>query len=323
MKFLTGKAIWARIGRLARGTDQAFVAVPYLGEGAAKMLPLKRGSLLLTRYEIGALKAGQISPDDVIQLLNRGVRVFSAPALHAKIYAFPKCVIIGSSNASKTSRDRLIEACFESSDSTAIAEAKSYIKKHAKFEITHEYALELAPHYRKPQHFPMAPGPAAPGAKGRRVARGDVSDHALWLLSTEPLIDASTEWHAASKAALADARKLIGRNTRLALDTLAWTGEAREKLALGDNIIIRMADEKGVDWVWPPAIVHSIKKAQGRDSYAIAYSTPKTGKKLRLETVQKKIGDSSKSLVNLKSAMRKASPQTRADLLGLWAAPKQ
>ncbi len=88
MKLLTGRAIWTRIGALIRESESAAIAVPYLGEGGAKLIPLKQGSVLLTRYEPSALKAGQICPDDVIQLLRRGVRVFSHPALHAKLCVF-------------------------------------------------------------------------------------------------------------------------------------------------------------------------------------------------------------------------------------------
>ena len=320
MTLLTGKAIWKRIGTLIRESDVAIVAVPYLGEGAAKMLPLKPGSILVTRYEVSALKAGQISPNDIIELLNRGVRVFTEPALHAKIYAFANRVIIGSSNASKTSKDRLVEACVEIEDRTTIKAAKAYVLKHTKCPITPEFARELAPYYKKPSHFPMMSQPTTAGDSGKTRAANDLSEHALWLLPTEPLGETSSAWKSASAAALAAAQKRVGKEAEIQLDTLAWTKEAGKKLSVGDNLLMRQTDKNGVDWIWPPAIVHSIIKTPGKDSYAVAYSQVKNAKRRRLDVVQEKLGDSAKSLASLKYTMRRASPKARSELLGLWGA---
>ncbi len=323
MKLLTGSEIWARIGALIQTADQAFVAVPYLGEGAAEMLPLKRGSVLVTRYEVGALKAGQICPKDVIKLVDQEVQVFSEPRLHAKIYAFPDCVIIGSSNASKTSRDTLLEACVEIEDRAIIKKAKNYILQCANSPITPEFARALAKHYIKASHFPMAPQFSKAKDRKNTKSKDDMSERALWLLSTAPLEEASSAWNSASDTALAEAKKHIDKDARIKLETLAWTKEAGEKLSIGDNLIMRQADEKGIDWVWPPAIVHSIIKTPGKNTYAIAYSQMKNSKPRRLDIIQNKLGDSAKSLATLKYAMRRASPQTRLALLGLWSPRKK
>lgn len=73
MKFLTGPGIWSRIAELARQPGTALVAAPYIGKGAAKMLPLNEGSILITRFELSAIRAGQVCPHDVLALRERPV----------------------------------------------------------------------------------------------------------------------------------------------------------------------------------------------------------------------------------------------------------
>ena len=70
--------IWKRIKEiLAKSRQPAYVAVAYFGQGAAKLLPLPKGSRLVVDASQKAVKSGQTHPKDLITMRKRGVRVYS------------------------------------------------------------------------------------------------------------------------------------------------------------------------------------------------------------------------------------------------------
>jgi len=142
-----GPTPWPRIRELANGA-KAHVAVPYLGKGAAALLPIAPGSVLVTRFTPDAVKSAQINPREVVKLIDRRVRVFSDNTLHAKVYVFAKRAIIGSANVSRHSGS-LHEACIETTDSTVVRDARDFVKSLVSDLITPEYAKSLVDLYPK------------------------------------------------------------------------------------------------------------------------------------------------------------------------------
>ena len=106
VKLLTD-TVWARLSVLARRPRRsaAAVAVPYLGVGAAKRLPLRRGDLLVTRFDDAAITAGLVDPRDVDKYLQRGVDVHAVTNLHAKVFVLGSCAVVGSTNISANSAE--------------------------------------------------------------------------------------------------------------------------------------------------------------------------------------------------------------------------
>lgn len=84
--------------RMCRSADEARVAAPFWGEGAARLMP--RGSAtrlhLLCRFDSAAC-----NPRALLALAQAGATVHSHPRLHAKIYATRTHAIVGSSNPSR------------------------------------------------------------------------------------------------------------------------------------------------------------------------------------------------------------------------------
>jgi len=72
-KFLTPQPL-IEITKMAL-KQKSLVAVPFLGKDAANLLPIPSGSILVTRFIPSAVKAGQVSPLEIIKLLKRGVKV--------------------------------------------------------------------------------------------------------------------------------------------------------------------------------------------------------------------------------------------------------
>src|SRR6516164_8789625 len=99
--FLSG-AIWPRITKAIKGTKQpCYAAVAYFGRHGPKLLPLPRKSMLVVDATEPTVKAGRTNPEALLQLINnRGVRVFTAPNLHAKVIVAGRRAFVGSTNAS-------------------------------------------------------------------------------------------------------------------------------------------------------------------------------------------------------------------------------
>src|SRR5262249_36005570 len=115
ISFLTDTT-WKRLTKLAWQTTSAKVAVAYLCQGASKLLPLKSGSVLVVDLSKAAVRSGQACPQEVIKLLRKGVEVHSCSNLHAKVFAFGRRAIIGSTNVSRNSEHALIEAAVETTE---------------------------------------------------------------------------------------------------------------------------------------------------------------------------------------------------------------
>ena len=96
--------VWAAITEAARNTKTpAYVAVAYFGNGASKLLPLRKGSRLVVDASEHAVKSGQTSPAELLKLHRKGVKVYSIENLHAKVFVFGRTAFVGSANVSQRS----------------------------------------------------------------------------------------------------------------------------------------------------------------------------------------------------------------------------
>ena len=131
-----GADIWTALTAEAKRFDgKSFVAVAYLGTGAAKRLPLKRGSILVVDASDSAVKSGQTNPAELMKLRRRGVRVFSMPNLHAKVFVFGGVAFVGSTNVSDNSGDVYTEASIRSRQASVVSGARQFVRSLALNEI--------------------------------------------------------------------------------------------------------------------------------------------------------------------------------------------
>jgi hypothetical protein len=131
-----GTKIWPTLTAEAlKFNGKSFVAVAYFGTGAAKRLPLKRGSILVVDATDKAVKSGQTNPGELKKLREVGVRIFSMPNLHAKVFVFGGVAFVGSTNVSKNSEDVYSEASIRSSQNSVISSARQFVRTHAVNEI--------------------------------------------------------------------------------------------------------------------------------------------------------------------------------------------
>lgn len=103
---------WTSIGKdLSRPNRRAVIAViSFVGHHAPQVMNLKRGDILVCDASEQAIKQQLTSIRALRTYYRKGVEIFSIQGLHAKVISSPTSAWIGSANASRNSRDHLIEA---------------------------------------------------------------------------------------------------------------------------------------------------------------------------------------------------------------------
>lgn len=119
--------IWPTLTAAAKKSGSSNVAVAYFGSSGSTLLPLSEGSRLVVDASDQTVKCGQTNPHELAKMLKKGVRVYSLPNLHAKIFVFGRSAYIGSTNVSKHSEGILVEAVIRTTDPEAVSSAKRFI----------------------------------------------------------------------------------------------------------------------------------------------------------------------------------------------------
>lgn len=121
-------SVWPDISAAAKQAKQpASVAAAYCSKGASSILNLREGSVLVVNASIASVVSGSTSPLELIKFLELGIKVFSCPNLHAKVFAFDNVAFVGSNNISYNSKDNLVEAAFRINDGPGIASVKKFV----------------------------------------------------------------------------------------------------------------------------------------------------------------------------------------------------
>ena len=127
-----GSDIWSAIRTEAKQYQgKSFVAVAYFGTGASKRLPLKKGSILVVDATDKAVKSGQTNPSELKKLQDKGVRIFSSPNLHAKVFVFGEVAFVGSTNVSENSEDVYSEASIRCEQISVVSQARQFVRSLA------------------------------------------------------------------------------------------------------------------------------------------------------------------------------------------------
>jgi hypothetical protein len=169
-----GLHTWAAIKRVARDKGRHWVAAPYVSPGAGKRLPLESRDVLVTRFDDGAIKAGQTDPTEIARYIRKGVEVHNEPWLHAKVYVSPKRAVICSANVSANSESGLMEAGLEITNRRVIGDARRFVQELRGSIIGLEFAKSKVKLFRS-------------GGQARRAMKlpKAPAGHALWIVSLE------------------------------------------------------------------------------------------------------------------------------------------
>lgn len=273
-EFVTGEEIWRNIQAALKGRQPARVAVPFIGLGASRWIKPAPGSWVLTRCDLKSARAGQVSGKDLLAWHRRGVRVFNLQALHAKVFAFHAAAFVGSSNASETSRYRLVEAGIWTTEKALVRSAWDFVEELCAEEVEENFLAELEAAYRPPTLFPMHGETGSNEAASRKAQSSSrAQDEApMHLIRIYPATFDDAQQSAADQAEAAG-RQRIDRKLKAELSSFSWKG-APGRFKVGDLVLARWTDRKGGDErVLPWARVVGIRKVRGKDQHLVATAT--------------------------------------------------
>lgn len=164
IRFHGNTSVWPIIKehiKKSKKSQQIFAAVAYVGSDAARIMPLRRGDVLVCNASDAAIKQGATSVKALKVFLDRGVKVFNEPRLHGKVVIFPKRTFVGSANVSSRSKDFLFEAVVETTDPTVVGSSQLFVERHAQ-AISRLHHDEIKRMLRIPVKRPEPPPPPPP-----------------------------------------------------------------------------------------------------------------------------------------------------------------
>ena len=145
---------WRAIKSAARRTESpSYVAVAYFGSKGDKLLPLSKGSCLVVDASLATVRNGITNPTPLLNLHGNGVRIFTKPLLHAKVFAFDKLGFVGSTNASTRSEKYLTEAIVKVTDQPTLNSIRAFVDSLCNDRLTKRDLKRLEQQY-KPPVFP-------------------------------------------------------------------------------------------------------------------------------------------------------------------------
>lgn len=250
MTQLRNDDLWDRITALSAKKSPRFVAVAYLARGASRLLTLDEDDVLVVDMGDASVKTGRTDPQEVLQYLEKGVRVYCVENLHAKAFVLGPHVLVGSANVSAHSRDDLVEAAIESTDAELRAGAVTWIKSLAIAPITPKHAKAKLKLYRPPAWG----GGGKPGARApKRAARPEVGR--LWIINVTPAKFSDEEESILDKQATR-AKKELQHLPRFEVETIRFHAASRfARVARVGHTVIEIHRNGSTIGVWPPARV--------------------------------------------------------------------
>lgn len=103
---------WTQIRKdlVSQRRSRVVAVVGYVGLDAPTVMPLRAGDSLVCDASPTAIKTRLTSAQSLLEYDKKGVATYSLEGLHAKVICSRSFAWVGSTNASKNSRDNLIEA---------------------------------------------------------------------------------------------------------------------------------------------------------------------------------------------------------------------
>lgn len=173
LTYVLGATLWPTITREARTSKSRAAAVAYVTDVGA--LPFSRGDTLVLDASEHAIKSGSTDVKILETLLERGVKLYSMPNLHAKVYVFDNTAIVGSSNLSHNSRNLLRECALLTHENQAVNEARALV--HALSQEAESIDQEFITNAKKIEVIKTNYSPIERRDNGQRV---------LWYLEKTP-----------------------------------------------------------------------------------------------------------------------------------------
>lgn len=304
--------VWQHLSAAARQNKRpAQVAVAYFGQGAAKLLPLPRGSQLVVDSSDHAVRSGQTHPADLLaMMLKRGVRVYSVGNLHAKVYVFGRTAFVGSANASRRASDTLVEAMLMTTDLQTVASAREFVRS----QCLYEQSPELLKRLQRMYHPPEFPGGSSRKKQGKKQRDVRPPLPRLCLVHLRHVSFSELD-ESERDTGMRTARKRRQHPRSWWVDSFRWVGEFRYQPG---EVVVMVTDEDARLLMSPPGnLLHVRRYRTSRGRRAIVFvEVPGHKRRRSLEQVAKRLGRGSKRRLSRTGPIGRALAKS---LLALWA----
>jgi hypothetical protein len=313
--FLSNEELWQTLIANLKSSRHVDAAIAYVGQGGAKLFPLRRGDRLVVDMSLATVRAGATDPREIEKLVRRGVECFTRRNLHSKLVVGNTFVIAGSANVSGRAYLVLDEAALLTKDSSAIRRGREFIDRLCTEPVRPEY-LNACKRQYKPPHFA---GQGAPGKRQQRTTRAK-----LWIVNLVESSIPESELMRYEKGE-AKAEKLVKNTVSSKTESFHWPHKPKmaDELESGDWIIQAMKSKDGSVLVHAPGQLLFIDKyvrdpASGKQRYVFHLELPKRGEALTWRDFHKAAG----ALFGRNKLLRRTRPVrnlNNADaLLRLW-----
>ncbi len=281
---LIAEDIWPLLTKAVSGSKQhCAVAVAYFGAGASKMLPLPTNSRLVVDASERAVASGQTCPAELVRLVKKGVKAFSVPNLHAKVFVVGHAAYIGSANVSSRSASQLVEAVVRTTEPGAVRAARRFVREHCLHELTPSVLARLSRLYRPPQ----VPG----GKRGARTIKDTSRRPTLprLLIAQLQLEDWSEKDWALHDTALTVAKKRREHPRSFELDSFRQTGRCAYQRG---DVVIQVIDEGGGSvLVTPPGnVLHVRTRRDGKRQVSFVYLEHPARRRRQVKVMARALG---------------------------------
>ena len=305
------KEIWPQLTEAVRRSRQpCSVAVAYFGAGAGRLLPLAKGSRLVVDASERAVASGQTCPADLSKLVKRGVKIYSVPNLHAKVFVLGRAAFIGSANVSNRSASQLVEAVIRTTEPSAVRAARMFVRDHCLHELTPTVLKRLAKLYRPP----LIPG----GKRDKKAVKQTSRRPTLprLFLAQLHLVDWSAREQSLHDAGLPIARKRREHPRTFQLDSFIITGKCAYQRG---DVVIQVTDEGGGNFlVAPPGnVLHSRSGRHGNAAKTSVYLERPTRRRRLVKTLARALGRGALKRLRRHGVVRDAAFAQK--LLNAWA----
>lgn len=242
--------IWNRLTDAVKNSKgKSTIAVAYFSKGAASMLPLTKGSILLVDSSLKAVSSGQTCPAELLKLYYKGVKIYSKDWLHAKMFVIGNSLYIGSTNASNNS-SKLTEAIIKSSDKKLVEDAKQFINSFCKVELGEEQLNLLQKKYKEPRFI-------GPGGKSKKAEKQYFQNSSTFFIYHLVLKDYTPDEEVQSEIGNKEVVSKRIVRSRHCVEEFNWKGNFPPKK---NDIVIQVVNEGNKTYVSPPGIVIHLRR---------------------------------------------------------------
>ena len=285
---LITKSIWSRLtSESKKCRSKSVVAVAYFSKGAASMLPLLKGSILLVDASEKAVKSGQTCPAELLKLYYKGVKIYSKDWLHAKMFVFGNSLYIGSTNASSNST-KLTEAIIKTSEKKSVADAKEFIKSYCKVELGDDQLSRLQKIYKEPRFAGLG------GGSKKKTKQHFINSNSFFIYHLE-LDEFTPDEQEQSQKGKKEAEAKRIKKSRHLVDEFKWENNFPAKKG---DIIMQVIDEGNNSYVSPPGIViHQRRWKHKNQNKTLTYVEIPTKKRKNLKFVKSQLASNEKKLL--------------------------